>query len=235
VAAVDPAGVVRWRLVRPGAADPRWAPDGTHVAYRSGRQLRIVYGNGTHDRRLGRAAAPVAPAWQPGFPHTLAWAGADGVLRISDADTGLELWRARAGRVTVLAWSADGRRLLAAGPRGGRIYDPIAHRSTRLRLPRGQRLESAAWSPAGRTLALATRGDGRAQIALRGRRAPLFSAPGRLGGLVWSPDGRWLAADWPTASQWLLVRARGRPRVETVAATRGYGSAARPQEWCCVG
>jgi WD40-like Beta Propeller Repeat len=235
LAAVDPAGRVHWRLARAHAADPRWAPDGTHVAYRSGRELRVVYGNGTHDRLLARRAAPVAPAWQPGAPHALAWAGRDGVVRITDADTGRELWHARGGHVTVLAWSADGRRLLAASPRGGRVHDVSAHRGAALRLARGQRLESAAWAPAGHVLALATRSRGRAQIALVGRRGPLFSAAGRLTGLVWSPDGRWLAADWPTASQWLLVRARGRPRVETVATTRGRGAAGRPQGWCCVG
>ncbi|HEY7074439.1 MAG TPA: hypothetical protein VH418_03685, partial [Solirubrobacteraceae bacterium] len=67
LAAVDPAGNVRWRLAgRAPVTTPRWAPDGTHVAYRAGRALRVVYGNGTHDRLLARATAPAAPAWRPG-------------------------------------------------------------------------------------------------------------------------------------------------------------------------
>ncbi|HEY7077589.1 MAG TPA: hypothetical protein VH418_19560, partial [Solirubrobacteraceae bacterium] len=129
-------------------------------------------------------------------------------------------------------WSADGRRLLVAGPRGGLIHDLARGRSTPLRLTPGRRLLAAAWSPRGAALALATAGGGRAEIRLRGRRGPLFSAGGRLTSLVWSPDGRWLAADWPTAREWLLVRVLGRPRVEAV--TR-YGGRLRPQEWCCVG
>ena len=44
---------------------PRWAPDGTHIAYRSGGNLRIVYGNGQHDVLAGRRMAAVAPAWRP--------------------------------------------------------------------------------------------------------------------------------------------------------------------------
>lgn len=234
LAAVDPTGNVHWRLVRRAPVTaPRWAPDGTHVAYRSGRALRVVYGNGTHDRVLARTDAPAAPAWRPGAPHDLAWAGRGGTVRVTDADTGRTLWRARAGAaVTVLAWSADGRRLLAASPSGGRIHDLARGRATRLRLGRGRRLLAAAWSPRGTALALATAGAGRAEIRLRGRRGPLFSAGGRLTSLVWSPDGRWLAADWPAAREWLLVRVVGRPRVEAV--TR-YGGALRPQEWCCVG
>ena len=50
---------------------PRWAPDGKHIAYRAGRTLRIVYGNGdARRRRRGVTMAPVAPAWRPSEPHT---------------------------------------------------------------------------------------------------------------------------------------------------------------------
>jgi WD40-like Beta Propeller Repeat len=237
LAAVDGSGAVHWRLTRRAAVrDPRWAPDGTHVAYRSGAELRVVYGNGTHDRLLASAVAPVAPAWRPHAPHALAWAGTDGRIRVSDADTGRKVWHARGRRVTLLAWSPDGRRLLAAGPRGGRIHDLARRRSVPLVLPRGRRLLGAAWSPRVGALALATAGGGRGEITLRGRRGALFSAPGRLTGLTWSPDGRWLAIDWPAAGEWLLVRAAGQPRVEVVSATaRRYGALSRPQGWCCVG
>jgi hypothetical protein len=154
-------------------------------------------------------------------------------VRVTDADTGRTLWRVRGGRVALLAWSADGRRLLVARPRGGRIHDLAARTASRLRMPLGRRLLAAAFSPSG-GLALATERDGRGEIALHGR--VLFSAPGRLAGLTWSPDGRWLATDWRAAGEWLLVRAHGRPRVEVVAATARRPAV--PQGWvafrpCC--
>ena len=45
---------MRWKLQPGGAVSlPRWAPDGLHIAYRAGRTLRIVYGNGEHDVARG--------------------------------------------------------------------------------------------------------------------------------------------------------------------------------------
>ena len=43
---------------------------------------------------------------------------------------------------------------------------------------------------------------------------PLFTAPGRLSGLAWSPDGRWLLTSLPAADQWIFV---GRGRVLAVS------------------
>src|SRR4051812_32516948 len=44
LAAIEPrTGHLRWRLTQPTAVSvPRWAPDGMHIAYRSGSTLRIV-------------------------------------------------------------------------------------------------------------------------------------------------------------------------------------------------
>ena len=87
--ALDPAdGARRWRRAPGGAVSvPRWAPDGLHIAYRAGRSLRIVYGNGEHDVLAGRDMAAVAPAWRPSAPRTVAWASADGTVTVEDADT----------------------------------------------------------------------------------------------------------------------------------------------------
>src|SRR4051812_9753151 len=80
LAAVTPDdGRVRWRLrLAAPVRDPRWAPDLTHLAYRAGPTLRIVYGNGVHDVPAGAQAAAVAPAWRPTEPHTVAWASRAG-------------------------------------------------------------------------------------------------------------------------------------------------------------
>ena len=45
----------------------------TRIAYLSGGRLRIVAGDGTGDRAVGRAAL-VAPAWRPGPSRVLAFA-----------------------------------------------------------------------------------------------------------------------------------------------------------------
>ncbi len=72
----DRDGTTRWSLARPAINRVAWSPgDGYRVAYRSGRELRIVAGDGSGDRLLAARSAPVTPAWQPGPPgrHTLAW------------------------------------------------------------------------------------------------------------------------------------------------------------------
>ena len=117
LAAIEPTdGTVRWRL-RPGppVSLPRWAPDGTHIAYRAGDTLRIVYGNGSHDVAAGQDMAAVAPAWRPSDRHTIAWAAKDGTVTVEDADTAKVLRTFRGSPVRRLAWSGDGRRLLVAG------------------------------------------------------------------------------------------------------------------------
>ena len=50
--AVDPLGEVRWTITAPGqVSDPRWAPSGFRIAYRSGGDLWVVAGDGTGARR----------------------------------------------------------------------------------------------------------------------------------------------------------------------------------------
>ena len=68
-------------------AYPRWSYEGFRIAYFSENTLRVIWGNGEHDRSLGAADPSVPPAWQPGT-HTVAWLGADGDVRVADADDG---------------------------------------------------------------------------------------------------------------------------------------------------
>jgi WD40 repeat protein len=233
LAALDPAdGSIRWRL-RPGAlvSLPRWAPDGTHIAYRAGSTLRIVYGNGTHDVPAGQGMAPVAPAWRPSELHTVAWAATDGTVTVEDADTAKVFKTYRGGAVRQLAWSGDGRRLLIARRRGGTIHDLTTGDARRLPLARGEGLLAAAYAPKGNRLALAVSSDGRTEIRVRGD--ILRSVTGRLDDLEWSPDGRWLLAGWPAAGQWLIAHATGRPHETAISIEDRFGSGARTHGWCC--
>ncbi len=234
LAAIEPDdGTVRWRL-RPGppVSLPRWAPDGTHIAYRAGDTLRIVYGNGSHDVAAGQDMAAVAPAWRPGDKHTLAWAAKDGTVTVEDADTAKVLRTYRGGPVRRLAWSGDGRRLLVAGGTRGLIHDVATGRTRRLPLRRGDVLLAAVYAPTGNRLALAVFRDERTE--LRVGHEILRSVSGRLDDLEWSPDGRWLLASWPSAGQWLLAHATGRPHEAAISVEDRFGATARTHGWCCA-
>ena len=122
---------------------------GFYVAYRSGRTLRIVYGNGEHDVKAGDRMANVAPAWRPSEARTLAWAATDGTVTVEDALTAKVLWTFGAGLVRDLEWSADGRRLLIAGRRTYTIHDLATGERDATRLPAGTTLLAAAYAPTG--------------------------------------------------------------------------------------
>ena len=65
----------------------------------------------------------------------------------------------------------------------------------------------------------------------------LIAGGGRFSELAWSPDGRWLLVGWPTADQWLFVRAVGRPRIQSVSnvsAQLRSESFPRIEAWCCA-
>ena len=114
-----PNGRVAWTLAARGTVrDAAWSPDGYRIAYRRDDVLAVVAGDGTGARVLARPCAPVAPAWRPGAPHTLAWVDASGHVEVRDVDSGALVWRsARSvgaacersrGRPTAIAcWRAE--------------------------------------------------------------------------------------------------------------------------------
>lgn len=226
--AVDRKGSERWTISRPQRiADPRWAPSGYRVAYRAGRELRVVAGDGTGDRRLAARVAPVAPAWRPGGRHVLVWVDRRGAVRVADVDTGDELRRLGPDRtsrlerddpgparsvagdpVRELSWSASGRRLLALSPRALRILDVATGRARTISAPAGRTFAAAAFAPAGPARIATIDYDPRARrSALRLDGRTLFAGAGRFTDLAWSPDGRWLLVAWEDANQWIFVRA----------------------------
>jgi hypothetical protein len=248
LSAVAPDGRVAWTLAAPAAVrDARWSPDGYRIAYRRARGLAVVAGDGTGPRVLSASVRPVAPAWRPAEPHTLAWVGARGNVEVRDVDTGRVVWRSAAsvGAVRELLWSADGRRLLARGPHRLVAIDVRANRVRRIALPRATTVTSAAWAPRGRRVAVAVRGPAgsRVLVATSARlpRRPAFAAPGTLTSLAWSPDASRLLVRWTDSDQWLLLpmgagrrAAAGRTRVQAIGdVSRRFGGAPAVQGWCC--
>ena len=182
LSAVAPDGRVAWTIVARGPVrDAAWSPDGYRIAYRRDDVLAVVAGDGTGAHVLARPVAAVAPAWRPGAPHTLAWVGPRGHVEVRDVDTGLVVWRSAAALrdVRSLAWSADGHRLLARGPRRVVVLDVLGNRVWRVRLP-----HSAPWpAPPGRRVATgsrwrcARRVDSRLRDAVGARAAAARSSP----------------------------------------------------------
>jgi hypothetical protein len=237
--AAEPGGDVRWTLARRGAALPAWGGTATdtRIAYLSRNQLRVVAGDGTGDRALASAAARARPAWRPRSPHVLTYGGRHGRVVAVEADSGRVLWRTPPGpTVAALEWSGDGRRLLVR--RGGRV-DVHARDGTLVTGFRHQAgaVVAAAVRPGSHAHAYAVTRGGQTRVALVGEPSRvLFTGPGRIDQLAWSPDGRWLLLAWRDARQWVFVPvAGGRVRV-TASIPAQFRSTTFPtiHGWCCA-
>ena len=247
--ALDPKGAVRWSVSRPqpvGGAE--WSPDGFRIAYRSGRSLRVVAGDGTGDRLVAPGVAGMAPTWRPGKEHTVAFSDRDGRITAADTDTGRARWRTRPGAIPrQLAWSPDGRRLIVLSATSLHVLDARGRTRSQTTLGPGRRPGALAIHPLGGAAAVAIHGtDGRSEVlsyplGRRGRPRKLFTGQGRFTDLAWSPDGRWLLVAWREADQLLFIRS---DRVRKVNAVSNIGRQFDPAGsreatfpriagWCC--
>jgi hypothetical protein len=247
--ALEPGGRVRWSLPRPQRVhDARWAPvNGYRIAYLTGSELRIVYGDGTLDERFDAARRSVAPAWRPDGRHVLAYVDAGNRVVVAAIDTRRRLWRsAPLAGVTKLVWSPAGDRLLAVGRRRLVLFARGGRRLAARAVPAGFALRDAEWAPRGSRVAALRRraADGRDEVVLfdagHGLGARVLFGPGRFGALAWSPGGERLLVGWPEADQWLFLRPRGPGRlsaVTNIARQFDPGATAPPftgaVEWCC--
>jgi WD40 repeat protein len=238
---VDMHGTPRWSVARHGVSFPRWfSPNGYRVAYLSDGSLRVIAGDGTADRQLAGHVAPIAPAWRPGHEYQLAYISADGSIVVRDADTGgLQFSRREASAPRLLAWSANGSRLLVLTERATLVFDASGRAIARVALSVENRSLDAALSPDGRTLALLSNRD----VTLTNLNAltqpsrQIFTGEG-LRQLAWAPDGQWLLVSWPAADQWIFVHTTGRPRIAAVSRIAEQFTTPRSfpalDGWCCT-
>lgn len=262
LSAVEPDGTVHWSLsARASVADPRWSLSGFRIAYRAGRALRVVVADGTDDRLVDPRVASVPAAWFPSDLHLIAYVSGSGSLRVVDSDTGQAMGSAVAATGTTgLSWAPNGSALLETTPRALWLRSVVVRKfanglelgpAHRIPLPRDVEIRAAAFSPRTGTIAALLQlsrqtGPPRSELVLidptDGSARPLFTAPGRLSDLAWSPDGRRLLIPWPDADQWLFIPASGKRRVRAISgvsaefAPGAHENAFFPriEGWCCA-
>jgi hypothetical protein len=212
LAAIEPgSGDVHWSLARPQIAFPRWGGSriDTRVAYLTRGRLHVVAGNGRGDVFVA-AAAHVAPAWRPGDRHVLAFVTARGRVRVQGAWTSGVYAHPRA-----IAWSPDGSVLALATATRVVLFEAATGRAREIPVAG---VRALAYSRNGRLAVLRDR----AILELSSEGAvTLFGAPGRLDGLAWSPNGRFLLTALPGADQWVFVGKRRVLAVSNIAAQFG--------------
>ena len=228
--ALEPDGNVRWSITAPAeVSDPRWAPSGNRVAYKSGDELRVVGGDGTFDHAVAQNVAMPSPAWRPTVlkgageagPEQVSFVDRTGRIRLVDADTGEDVpggvdARAEPEGVRELAWSTDGSRLVTLSRRQLRVDAFGSGMVGAYKTIRETSLVDFTLAPSGDDIAILEDADGistikRLSLSAKPVDTELFSGPGAIEGLTFSPDSRWLFAGWRDADQWLFIEA-DRPR-----------------------
>jgi hypothetical protein len=232
--ALDPKSNVRWTLPRRSPRFPAWTGtrSDTRIAYVAAGRLHIVAGDGTGDRTIA-PASPVAPVWRPGGGRVLAYARGRGSV-VYDADRGSVVLRTRSGEAPrKLQWSSDGRLLLVFAPHQVRVFDARGRIVAQDDPSDATADADAAFVPGThRVSAIRVHGTQSDVFLFRTGRL-LFSGTGVFDRLAWSPNGRWLLVTWPTANQWVFVRAKPRKIVGASRISAQFGGFPRDASWCC--
>ena len=232
--ALEPDGSVHWSIARAGVASPRWSNEGTgdeRIAYFAGSMLRIVGGDGRGDRVLARRVARVVPAWRP-RTHVLAYVNGAGSVVVRSADSGAVQWTRSVDRPPrALEWSGDGRLLLVRSVNSLELFGYRGTAPVTLPLAGAGPVVDAAFRSLTHEVTFIQRSANESVVVTGDRQ--LFRGAGAITKIAWSPDGRWLLLDWPSANQWLFVRGSVH-RLRAVSNIRAnFGEEPSLAGWCC--
>jgi len=236
--ALEPNGAVHWSIGRAGAIrNPRWSFDGYRIAYFAGPTLRVIYGDGTHDRALTRDARPGVSAWQPAS-HALAYLNRAGNIVIRNVDQPLHFAVIRT-RLTPrqLQWTRDGHLLVATGSHGIGVFAQRGPQERRIDTGLGT-IQTSALSPDGKHLAFIETRAGQSSLQATGTTTGLtreiFNGAGIFSNVVWAPDGRSVLLDWSSADQWLFIHSLSVEKVDAVSnISADFGKEPSLVGWCC--
>ncbi len=180
-----------------------WSPDSTTLAW-GGRDLDRIWLWNTADGTLARTLVTTRPGC-----FALAWSPDGRRLASADKERGIHIWESSSGKrlqtleghkatAVALAWSPDGKTLASSGYRDGtvRLWDAASGKI--LRAIEGHQASDRgvllAWSPDGRLLACLGDYDETLRVyeAASGKRLHTLRQPRST--VIWSPDGKALAA-----------------------------------------
>jgi dipeptidyl aminopeptidase/acylaminoacyl peptidase len=237
--AVSLRGLRHWSFAAPRTiSSPAWSPSGYRIAFvvggpGVGRAIHVVAGDGTGEHLLAATTA-APPAWQPGVAPAERLATVDSAQRVvlRDADSGHVLWRARTpGRPTRLAWAGNRRLFVLERDRLTILDGATGARVGTARAPTDTTNMAVAVRPRHTGVAIVRRNARGASRVMVGK-TTIFSTPGKIAAIAWSPHGDWLAIEEAGVDGWTLLHLAGRKvdRTRTLAAGRG----AQLSGWCCA-
>jgi hypothetical protein len=217
LAAVEPSsGTVRWSLARRRVTAPAWGGTrtDTRILYFERGKLRMVGGDGRGDRSMAPARAALV-AWRPELLEYAMVSRLGGVFTMGTGGLDIRGAWGVVKRARAIAWAPDGRSFAVATPEHVVIYHGGTDRV--LDIPG---VRALAYSRDG-TLAVARRKS--LGVVERSRVRTVFTSAGRIDGLAWSPDGRWLVTSAPDADQWIFVHGARVVAVSNIARQFGGG------------
>jgi hypothetical protein len=194
--------------------DASFSPHGLYVAATRANQLVVLGPKGEVRWTLGRPA-PRFPAWTGTRADTRIAYLSGGRLRIVAGD-GTGDYAVGPAALVSPVWR-PGRVVVYSNGRGEVAYDASARRWTAV--------------PPVAAESRIRRRAGQSEVVAGGR--VVFRGTGVFDRVVASPDGRWLLVSWPTANQWVFVRAKPRKIVGVARITQQFGRDARVEDWCC--
>jgi hypothetical protein len=213
----------------PGYREASWSPHGLYLAAVHGDELRALEPNGGVHWSIARPGGIRAPRWSFDGYRIAYFAGH--TLRVVNGDGTGDHLLTRDAAPTVTAWLPHTHRLLYVTRNGAPVVVDVDDRRKRRRAAGTQLVAQGATSPDGKHSATIDKQADESVVKVDGE--VVFRGAGTIRSAAWSPDGRWLLVDWPSADQWLFIRTPVKKLIAVQNIRANFGPAATPAGWCC--